>query len=213
MRFGTSKCSLLGVLIVSVMAAAPAYAQSDLPPWKSITAEQLLHPAPGDWLNYRRTYDVSGYSPLSQINKSNIAQLRPVWSYSFRDNSRWEPTPIVANGIMYVSEASGRVIAFNVVTGDPIWIHEHRMPEDIAISEAYTRSRGVSIYGDKIFWATADCSLLALDARTGKLIWEVKTGDYHTGEGHSHPPLIADGKILLGLTGGDKSAAGQVSRL
>ena len=168
-----------------------------------------MNPDPADWLSYRRTYDVTGFSPLKQIDRTSIGQLRLVWSYPVRDSSRWEPTPIVANGIMYIAEGSGRVIAFDVQTGDVVWIHERHYPEDIAVSEAFQRSRGVAIYQDKIYWGTADCYLVALDARTGKLVWEVKTGDYHTGEGHDHPPLIAEGKVFLGHAGGDRTAQGR----
>ena len=126
-----------------------------------------------------------------------------------RDNRRWLPTPVVANGLMYVPEGSGRVVAFDAVSGDVVWIHERRFPDDVAVSEAFPRHRGVSILDDTFYWGTADSHLVALDARTGQLRWEVKTGDYHLGEGHSHPPLIADGKVFLPQAGGDLGARGQ----
>ncbi len=126
-----------------------------------------------------------------------------------RDNSRWVPTPIVANGLMYVAEGSGRVLAFDVPTGEVVWIHTRTFPEDIASSEGYPRSRGVSIYGDTIYWGTADMHLVALDARSGQVRWDVPTGDYKTGEGHAHPPLIADGKVFIGAAGGDLAARGK----
>ena len=126
-----------------------------------------------------------------------------------RDNSRWVMTPIVANGLMYVSEGSGRVVAFDAVTGELVWAHVRTYPQDISMSEAYPRHRGVSIYGDAIYFGTADSFLVALDARTGAKLWEVQTGDYKTGEGHAHPPLIADGKVFIGTTGGDFAARGK----
>jgi alcohol dehydrogenase (cytochrome c) len=174
-----------------------------------MTAERLLKPEPGDWASYRRTYDVTAFSPLRQIDRTTVRRLRPVWSFSMRDNRRWLATPIVANGLMYVPEGSGRVTAFNVVSGDVVWIHERQFPPDIAISEGYARTRGVSIYRDTLYWGTADSHLVALDASTGTLRWEVKTGDYHTGEGHAHPPLLADGKVFLGQAGGDNGASGR----
>ena len=85
-----------------MLVAAGALAQ-ELPEWEPITRERLQHPEDGDWLSYRRTYDVFGFSPLEQINRTNVQNLRPVWAYSMRDNSRWVPTPIVANGLMYLS--------------------------------------------------------------------------------------------------------------
>jgi alcohol dehydrogenase (cytochrome c) len=186
-----------------LVTASTALAQSDTSQWRSITQERLLNPDDGDWLSYRRTYDVFGFSPLDEINRTNVQNLRPVWSYSMRDNNRWVATPIVANGLMYVAEGSGRVVAFDVVSGDVEWIHQRSYPDDIATSQAFGRHRGVAVYEDKIYWGTADSYLVALDAQTGSQVWEVRTGDYKTGQGHNHPPLIADGKVILGATGGN----------
>ena len=198
---------LVGVLL---MQAGAARGQSQDQAWEPITEERLLNPEDGDWMSYRRTYDVTGFSPLDQINRDNVGELRLVWAWSMRDGSRWVPTPIVANGLMYVSEGSGRVTAFDVVSGDVAWVHTRSYPEDIEKSQALGRHRGVSVYGDTIYWGTADAALVALDARTGEQRWEVSTGDYTTGLGHAHPALIADGKVVLGFAGGDRSARGAV---
>ncbi len=193
-------------LLAWVGAAA---AQAPSPEWQSITAERLLAPAGGDWLGYRRTYDVQAFSPLREINRRTVERLRPVWAYTVRDNSRWVATPIVANGLMYIAEGSGRVLALDAVTGELLWTHVRTYPQDIASSEAYPRHRGVAVYGDVVYFPTADSFLVALDARTGTKLWEVETGDYRTGEGHAHAPLIADGKVFLGTTGGDFAARGK----
>ena len=196
-------------VVMCGLAGAMVAAQSLPSPWTPITETRLRAPGDGDWLGYRRTDDVTGFSPLRQIDRENVAYLRPVWSYSMRDNSRWVPTPVVANGLMFVAEGSGRVVAFNVVTGDMVWTHIRRMPQDVATSEAYPRHRGVALFGDKVYWGTADSFLVALDARTGKQVWETKTGDYLEGGGHAHPPLIAGGKVFLGTAGGDFGARGR----
>jgi alcohol dehydrogenase (cytochrome c) len=196
----------LAAAAVTMTAGLSVAAERD---WEPITDERLLNPRPGDWLSYRRTYDVQGFSPLRQINRRNVAQLRPVWSYSVRDNSRWNPTPIVANGLMYVAEGSGRVLAFDVPTGEVVWIHTRTFPEDIASSEGFPRARGVALHGDTVYWGTADMHLVALDARTGDVRFDVVTGDYTTGEGHAHPPLIVDGKVFIGAAGGDLAARGK----
>jgi alcohol dehydrogenase (cytochrome c) len=201
--------SRAALTLITLLAAATARAQAPSADWISITPERLRNPAAGDWLGYRRTYDVTGFSPLRQINRRNIADLRPVWAYTMRDNSRWVMTPIVANGLMYVSEGSGRVVAFDAVAGELVWSYVRTYPQDIAMSEAYPRHRGVSIYGDAIYFGTADSFLVALDALTGAKLWEVRTGDYRTGEGHAHPPLIADGKVFIGTSGGDFAARGK----
>lgn len=190
------------------MALSPL-AQAQEPAWEPISAERLASPEDGDWVNYRRTYDVTGFSPLKQINRRNVAQLRPVWAYTVRDNSRWVATPIVANGLMYVAEGSGRVLALDAVTGELAWTYVRTMPQDSPASEAFPRHRGVSILGDVIYFGTADSALVALDAKNGAKLWEVQTGDYKTGEGHAHPPLIADGKVFIGTAGGDFAARGK----
>jgi alcohol dehydrogenase (cytochrome c) len=160
-------------------------------------------------MSYRRTYDVTGYSPLDQINRDNVSDLRLVWAHSMGDGSRWVPTPVVANGLMYVAE-SDRITAFEVTSGDVAWVHQRTYPDDIQKSQALGRSRGVSVYGDLVYWGTADTTLVAIDARTGDTAWEVSTGDYSDGLGHAHPALIADGKVILGFAGGDRSARGAV---
>jgi len=195
-------------LLTAVLATMPAFAQS-LPDWQPVTAERLLSPRDGDWMSYRRTNDVTGFSPLTEINRTNVHELRLVWAYSVNDVTRWVPTPVVANGIMYVAEGSGRVLAFDAANGDVLWIHEREYPDDIRLSQAYGKHRGVSLYGDRVYWGTADSYLVALDARTGEQVWETRTGDYRTDGGHSHPPLIADGKVLLGQTGGDTGVRGR----
>jgi alcohol dehydrogenase (cytochrome c) len=190
-------------LTTAVAADAPAVA------WPPITSARLLHPEPGDWAAYRRSPDVGAFSPLTQINTSNVGQLRPVWSFSMHDSGRWAAEPLVVNGLMYVAEGTGRLTAFDAATGDVVWVHNRQFPSDISISQAYGRARGVAAYGNTIIWGTADAHLLALDARTGKMVWQVRTGDYHTGEGHNHAPLVADGKIFLGHSGGDRTARGR----
>jgi alcohol dehydrogenase (cytochrome c) len=195
--------------LLTLLGAAPAAAQQSSEDFESITAERLREPEPGDWLGYRRTHDVTAFSPLREITRRNVEDLRPVWAYTMRDNSRWVATPIVANGLMYVSEGSGRVVAFDALTGELVWAHLRTYPQDISMSEAYPRHRGVSIYDNTIYFGTADSFLVALDARTGAKLWEVRTGDYRTGEGHAHPPLIADGKVFIGTTGGDFAARGK----
>jgi len=186
-----------------------AVGQSSSAAWEPVTADRLLSPEDGDWMSYRRTYDVTGFSPLEQIDRDNVDDLRLVWAHSVGDGSRWVPTPVVANGLMYVAEGD-RITAFEVISGDVAWVHQRNLPDDIQQSQASGRSRGVSVYGDLIYWGTADAALVAIDARTGDQQWEVSTGDYREGLGHAHPPLVADGKVVLGFAGGERGARGAV---
>jgi alcohol dehydrogenase (cytochrome c) len=158
---------VLLTLLVLLVVSTVSFPQSV---WEPITEVRLRHPKAGDWLSYRRTDDAFAFSPLKEINRSNVKNLRPVWTYPVQDDSRWVPTPIVANGIMYVAEGKGRVLALDVASGDVKWIYTRTYPADIRASQAYLRHRGVSILEDKIYFGTADSYLVALDARTGKLL-------------------------------------------
>ena len=149
-----------------VILASTAFGQTPTARFDPVTAERLLSPEDGDWMSYRRSYDVTGFSPLDQINRATVGDLRLVWAHSMGDGSRWVPTPIVAGGLMYVAE-SDRITAFEVASGDVAWVHQRSYPDDIQKSQALGRSRGVSVYGDLIYWGTADASLVALDAQTG----------------------------------------------
>src|SRR5262249_47984039 len=137
MPFSKSRVTFASTLL----AAFCANAQAPSGDWHSITAERLQHPEDGDWLGYRRTYDVTAYGPLREINRRSVGRPRPVWAYTVRDNSRWVATPIVANGLMYISEGSGRVIALDAVSGELVWQYVRSYPQDIASSEAYPRHR------------------------------------------------------------------------
>lgn len=200
-------------LTAAFLISGGVAAQTASDDWAPIGNQRLHEPADGDWLSYRRTYDVQAYSPLSEIDRRNVDDLRLVWAYSMRDNSRWVATPIVANGLMYLAEGTGRVVALDALTGELVWSQTRDFPDDIRASEAANRHRGVSIYGDTIYWGTADSYLVALDAKTGVVLWEVQTADYRDGEGHAHPPLIADGKVFLGMSGGDFAARGKLHAL
>lgn len=204
------KCVLPALVLAGLVFPV---AGQDARSWESITDERLLDPEPGDWMNYRRTYDAAGYSPLDSINRRNVDELRLTWTYSMRDGSRWLATPIIANGLMYIGEGTGRIIALDAVTGELAWSHTRTYPADIALSEANRRFRGVSLYGDTVYWGTADSFVVALDARTGEMRWETRTADYRNGEGHAHPPLVANGKVFIGMSGGDFAARGSLKAL
>src|SRR5690606_35958689 len=110
-------------MVFGLLCAARAAAQTDAAAdaavgFAPVTAERLLNPQPGDWQSYRRTYDVTAFSPLTEINRETVRNLRPVWAYPITDTSRWVATPVVASGLMYVSQGSGRVLALEVETGE-----------------------------------------------------------------------------------------------
>ena len=201
--------TVLAMSTIGLIASA-VFAQNPDAGWVPVTDQRLLNPEPGDWMQYRRSYDANAFSPLDQITSANVDELRLSWTYAMRDGSRWLATPIIANGLMFIGEGTGRIIALDAVTGELVWSHTRTYPADIALSEANRRFRGVSVYGDKIYWGTADSHVLALDALTGEVVWDTTTADYRNGEGHAHPPLLADGKLFIGMSGGDFAARGSL---
>lgn len=201
----------LGVAIAAIGAyllATIAIAQVEA--FEPVTDEMLRDPDPSDWLMWRRTYDSWGFSPLDQIDRDNVGQLQVAWSWAM-EPGRQQTTPLVYNGIMYLVHAGDVVQALDATTGDKIWEYRRALPadfEDVADEvwgvglRAVERTRNIAIYDDKIFLATADAHIVALNARTGALEWEVQTGDWRDDMGYSAGPLVADGKVFAGATCG-----------
>lgn len=140
-----------GIAILATGLAATVDGQTLSESWKPVTSDRVLHPDDGSWLSYRRTYDATAFSPLHQIDSTNVNQLRAVWTYAVPDNSRWAPEPLIANGVMYLVQGGGRVTALDAVSGDTLWVHDRRYPADIVASQAFGRARGLAIYDDVIY--------------------------------------------------------------
>ncbi len=168
--------------------------------FKPVTDAMLVSPDPADWINWRRTYDAWGYSPLNQINKSNVNQLQLVWTRPLGAGSSMQPTPLVYQGVLYVPQPYGIVQALDGLTGDELWRYQTKFehnPDDIFSS----RMRTLAIYDDKIIVTTNHAHILALEARTGKVVWDVTTADYKLGYRYTTGALVAKGKIVAGITG------------
>ena len=163
----------------------------------------------GDWLNYRRTLDGWGYSPLDQINRDNVHQLQLVWSWALAPGIS-EPTPLVYNGLMYIPDGGGTaVLAVDAVTGELLWKHEKRFeepPTDVGslLVASRRRTRNIAIHGDRIYWITYDAHLLALIAATGALVWDRTIVDFRRGYRMLSGPIVVQGKIVTGLAGCDR---------
>jgi alcohol dehydrogenase (cytochrome c) len=163
--------------------------------FKSVTDAMLHNPNPGDWINWRRTLDGWGYSPLKQINTANVWQLQLAWSWALGDGIS-QPTPLVYNGVMYLPSPNGLVQALDAATGEFIWQFKRETPR-----VGYGILRSVAIYGDTIFVPTNDAHVIALNTRTGVVVWDRTMADsklgYHFGSG----PLIVNGKVIVGVQG------------
>lgn len=175
-----------------------------------VSDQRLLNPEPQNWLQIRRTYDGSMYSPLEQITPANVATLAPAWTYSTSSASAplegLEAPPIVNNGVMFVSTDRNRVIALNARTGDRLWEYQRPLPQDI--NQLHPTNRGVALYGDKVYFATTDAFLVALNASDGKVAWEKAVEDYKTGYYMTLAPLIVKGKVIVGVAGGERGIRG-----
>jgi len=177
-----------------------------LPTYKAVTTARLEQPEDSDWLMVRRTYDGWGYSPLAEITPANVARLEPVWVFATGVNNGHEAPPIVNDGVMFVATPGNQVIAIDAKTGVLLWRYRRPLPESVILRHATTR--GVALYGEKVFFAAGEAVLVALDARTGKEAWATKVDENRVGHYFSLAPLVADGKVLLGPSGGEGGVRG-----
>src|SRR6267142_4287792 len=171
--------------------------------FRPVTEPTLRNPAPGDWLNWRRTDNAWGYSPLDQINTRNVERLQLAWSWAMENTGAQETTPLVYDGVMYLPNPRGVIQALDAATGDLLW--EYR-PEREKVSEGAGGDgngvqRNIAIYGDKIFGTTNDAHIIALDARSGKLTWDTAVADPKQGYQYTSGPIVVRGKVIAGMTG------------
>ena len=213
----------LGVAVITGVVAL-VYAQQPAPPpqppvvapmpeilktYSAVTADRLQKPADGDWLMIRRSYDGWGYSPLDQITPANVSRLEPAWVFSTGVSSGHEAAPIVNNGVMFVSTPSHQVVAIDAKTGVILWRWIKEVAENVVAP--HPTSRGVALYGDKVFFAANDAVLVALNARTGLGAWRATVADNKSGYYMTLAPLVADGKVMVGASGGELGIRGFVA--
>ncbi|MCR6670153.1 PQQ-dependent dehydrogenase, methanol/ethanol family [Devosia ginsengisoli] len=198
--------ALASVLMLGAVYAQDSFGITDYPP---VTDDQLINPAPGDWPMYRRTYDGQGYSPLDQINKDNVAQLVPAWSYSTGVVEGHESPPVVVNGVMFVTTPEHHVFALNAATGQLYWKYTADITENT--NPSHPTNRGVAVLGDKVFYAAHDATLVALDAKTGEEVWSTEVANVDEAYYMTLAPLVADGKVLIGVSGGEYGIRGFVA--
>ncbi|MFN0120079.1 MAG: pyrroloquinoline quinone-dependent dehydrogenase [Blastocatellia bacterium] len=162
---------------------------------------------PEQWLTYSGNYQGHRHSLLKQIDTSNVARLRPVWMYQMRDPGKVVTTPLVVDGVIYISEKPHAVSALDARTGRPLWTYRRTVPPDVRACCGQP-SRGVAILGDTLFMGTMDARLVALDIRTGKPRWDVVVADYKTGHSITVAPLVLKDKVIVGIAGGEYGIRG-----
>ena len=184
-------------------AAAPQtgttrFRDSGAPALTAVTGDVLRRPPPADWLSWRRTRDNQGYSPLDQITRENAGELELAWVLSMRDGQN-QTTPLVHDGVMFLANPGNVVQAIDAATGDLIWEYRYGYPPDALKGTGATR--GLALYGDKVFLAAYDASIIAIDMRTGEQVWQTTKVDYTQGFTHTSAPVIANGVVVSGING------------
>ncbi|MGH8598775.1 MAG: PQQ-binding-like beta-propeller repeat protein, partial [Gammaproteobacteria bacterium] len=196
---------LLGYFFIPCAPLFAAFAAGP-PDYATVTMARLENPEPANWLMYRRTYNSWGYSPLTQINRENVKHLIPVWTFSTGMLEAHQSPPIVNDGMMFITTPQNHVLALDARSGELVWRYQRELPEDLF--QLHPTNRGVALYGDAVYLATVDAYLVALDARTGAVLWEQAVGDYLAGYYMTLAPLAIDGKILIGVSGGEFGTRG-----
>jgi len=220
--------SAVPVLIVVLLAGFWVHAQ--VRDYRPVAEATLRNPAAGDWLHWRRTDSAWGYSPLDQINRQNASQLQLAWSWAMDDTGAQEAAPLVHDGVMYLPGPRGVIQALDGATGDLIWEYRPDEPasapqrglrgngaEQTDIPRLAQRpaappagggsdtergiQRSLAIFGDRIFGTTGDAHIVALDARTGRLVWNTTVADAKLGYGYTSGPIVVRGKVIAGIGG------------
>ena len=183
------------------MAAGSLHAQ--------LTYERLLKAdaEAQNWLTYSGGYNGWRYSKLDQINRSNVRDLKLKWVYQMPVTHRVETTPLVVDGVMYISEPPSNVVALDPATGRQFWRYQRSIPTKINVCCDQV-NRGVAVLDDRVFVGTVDAHLVALQAKTGAVLWDVEVADYRTGHSITSAPLVVKDMVITGISGGEYGIRG-----
>jgi alcohol dehydrogenase (cytochrome c) len=193
------------VLMLAICFALPGVAQV---PYERLVKSDA---EPQNWLMYGGNYGSQRFSGLKEITPANASTMRVAWAYQIRGNGVMESTPLVVDGIMYVTEPPSNVQALDARTGKPLWRYSPMVPRDFVPIGLFPTNRGVAILGDNLYLATIDDHLIALDAKSGVVRWNSLIADRAEGYAITQAPLAINGKIVVGVGGGEAGAHGFLS--
>jgi len=189
------------------------------PATQNVDYERILdaRSEPQNWLTYYGTYDGQRYSGLDQITKDNVKRLSPAWVFqagsvgltSGSSTYSFEASPLVVEGVMYLSGPDGKVWAIDAKTGAELWRYRHASPFDVSLCCGNV-NRGVAVGHGKVYLATLNCHLVALDAQNGEPVWDITIGDVRAGESRTVAPLIVKDMVLVGSSGGEFGSRGHL---
>ncbi len=185
------------MLAAAVAAHGPPAGAQEVP-FTPVTEAMLLDPDPADWINWRRTLDGWGYSPLDEIDAGNAHRLRLAWSWALSSEGRPEPNPLVYDGVLYVASPPGIVEALDAATGELRWRYRHEHETDLT---GIVTTRNLAIYDDKVYLTTVDARIVALDARTGDVVWNVAGADHRLGFRYTAGPIVVRGNVVASTNG------------
>ncbi|HEV3334267.1 MAG TPA: PQQ-dependent dehydrogenase, methanol/ethanol family [Bryobacteraceae bacterium] len=174
-----------------------------------VTFDRLLNSAkePQNWMTYSGDYLGRRFSALDQVNTANVRALTAKWVYQTAATGKLETSPLVVDGILYATAQDDRAFALDARTGRPIWMYQHPLPGDIRPCCGRV-NRGLAILGDKVFLGTLDAHVIALDAKTGNVVWDVVAADYRTGHSFTVAPLAVKDLVVIGVSGGEYGVRG-----
>jgi alcohol dehydrogenase (cytochrome c) len=180
-----------------------------LPSFAQVTFERLLNSAkePQNWMTYSGDYSGKRFSALDQINAANAHAIVAKWVYQTAATGKLETTPLVVDGILYATAQDNRAFALDARTGRPIWMYQRQVPSDIRPCCGRV-NRGLAILGDKVFMGTLDAHVIALDAKTGNVAWDVVAADYRSGHSFTVAPLVVKDLVIIGISGGEYGVRG-----
>ena len=162
---------------------------------------------PKNWIHSNGSYEQTRYYVGNQINSGNVGKLKPAFVFQTAVLESMETAPIVVNGVMFLTTSFNHVYAIDAVTGEEFWHYKHKMGP-ITTFCCGPNNRGVAIEGDRLFMGTLDAKIVALDAKTGKLLWETQIADPEKGYSETMAPAVIDGKVLIGTNGGEYGVRG-----
>jgi alcohol dehydrogenase (cytochrome c) len=179
----------------------------------AVTYQDLLDGLknPSRWLTYSGEYNGQRHSPLKQITPQNVSRLAAQWTYQTGTTARgrgFEATPLVLDGVLYVTGPNNYAWALDARTGRAFWQYRRELPADLTYGASAPVNRGFGVLGDRLFMVTLDAHLLALDIKTGNVVWDVVLGDYRIGYAATMAPLVIKDKVIVGISGSDYPTRG-----
>ncbi len=192
--------AVLAALIA--LAAVPAAAQV------SYSRLAASDDEPEHWLTYSGNYRSERFTRLEQITPGNVSRLRPAWIYQTGTAGRVEVTPLVVDGVMYLAEPPSTIAALDARTGRRLWRHDPVVPDETLNIGFPRTNRGVALLGDSVFFGTLDARLIALDRTAGDVRWTTQLADNAVGYAVTAAPLAVDGKVIVGISGGEAGVRG-----